>query len=46
MCVGLNEIKIIFNKFLDFNINDQDIIEFVKEADFDRDDALNFKEFC
>jgi Ca2+-binding EF-hand superfamily protein len=39
--VGLNEIKSVFNQYLDINISDNDILEFIEEADIDKDGYLN-----
>ena len=39
--VGLNEIKSVFNQYLDIGISDADIEEFIQEADHDRDKYLN-----
>lgn len=43
--VGLNEIKNIFNQYLDIVISDADIMEFIDEADLDKDGFLNKEEF-
>ncbi len=43
--VGLNEIKSVFNQYLDINISDNDILEFIEEADVDKDGFLNQQEF-
>jgi Ca2+-binding EF-hand superfamily protein len=43
--VGLNEIKNVFNQYLDINISDNDILEFIEEADIDKDGYLNQQEF-
>lgn len=43
--VGLNEIKSVFNQYLDINISDNDILEFIEEADLDKDGFLNQQEF-
>jgi Ca2+-binding EF-hand superfamily protein len=43
--VGLNEIKNIFNQYLDIVISDADIMEFIEEADIDRDGYLSKEEF-
>ena len=43
--VGLNEIKAVFNQYLDINISDNDILEFIEEADLDKDGFLNQQEF-
>ena len=39
--VGLNDIKSVFNQYLDINISDNDIMEFLEEADTDKDGYLN-----
>lgn len=43
--VGLNEIKSIFNQYLDIVISDADIMEFIEEADTDKDGYLSKEEF-
>jgi len=43
--VGINEIKSVFNQYLDINISDNDILEFIEEADLDKDGYLNQQEF-
>lgn len=43
--VGINEIKSVFNQYLDINISDNDILEFIEEADMDKDGYLNQAEF-
>ena len=43
--VGLNEIKSVFNQYLDINISDNDILEFIEEADVDKKGYLNQQEF-
>lgn len=43
--VGLNDIKGVFNQYLDINISDNDILEFIEEADGDKDGYLNQNEF-
>jgi len=43
--VGLNEIKSVFNQYLDINISDNDVLEFIEEADLDKDGFLNQQEF-
>ena len=43
--VGINEIKSVFNQYLDINISDNDILEFIEEADIDKDGYLNQHEF-
>lgn len=43
--VGINEIKAVFNQYLDINISDNDILEFIEEADLDKDGFLNQQEF-
>ena len=43
--VGINEIKAVFNQYLDINISDNDILEFIEEADIDKDGFLNQQEF-
>ena len=43
--VGLNDIKSVFNQYLDINISDNDILEFIEEADIDKDGYLNQAEF-
>ena len=43
--VGLNDIKSVFNQYLDINISDNDILEFIQEADLDKDGYLNQAEF-
>lgn len=43
--VGLNEIKNIFNQYLDIVISDADIMEFIDEADTDKDGYLSKEEF-
>ena len=43
--VGINEIKSVFNQYLDINISDNDIMEFIEEADLDKDGYLNQQEF-
>ena len=43
--VGLNDIKSVFNQYLDINISDNDILEFIEEADGDKDGYLNQGEF-
>lgn len=43
--VGLAEIKHVFNQYLDINITDSDIMEFVEEADLDKDGYMNKEEF-
>lgn len=39
--MGLNDIKSVFNQYLDINISDNDILEFIEEADGDKDGYLN-----
>ncbi len=39
--VGLNEIKNIFSQYLDIVISDADIMEFIEEADQDKDGYLS-----
>lgn len=39
--VGLAEIKQVFNQYLDIVISDNDILEFIEEADLDKDGYLN-----
>lgn len=39
--MGLNDIKSVFNQYLDINISDNDILEFIEEADNDKDGYLN-----
>jgi Ca2+-binding EF-hand superfamily protein len=39
--IGINEIKNVFNQYLDINISDADIMEFIEEADLDKDGYLN-----
>lgn len=43
--MGLNDIKSVFNQYLDINISDNDILEFIEEADGDKDGYLNQSEF-
>ena len=43
--IGINEIKNVFNQYLDINISDADIMEFIEEADLDKDGYLNQQEF-
>ena len=43
--VGLNDIKNVFNQYLDIHISDNDILEFIEEADGDKDGYLNQNEF-
>lgn len=43
--IGINEIKSVFNQYLDINISDNDILEFIEEADTDKDGFLNQQEF-
>lgn len=43
--IGLNEIKQVFNQYLDIPISDNDILEFIEEADQDKDGYLNQQEF-
>lgn len=44
--VSLTEIKKVFKFYLDIYISDADIQEFIDEHDYDKDGALNFKEFA
>ncbi|KRX01927.1 hypothetical protein PPERSA_05766 [Pseudocohnilembus persalinus] len=44
--VGLNEIKQVFGQYLDIGISDTDILEFIEEADLDKDGLLSKEEFC
>lgn len=41
----MNDIKGVFNQYLDINISDNDILEFIEEADGDKDGYLNQNEF-
>jgi Ca2+-binding EF-hand superfamily protein len=43
--IGLPEIKQVFNQYLDIVISDNDILEFIEEADLDKDGFLNQQEF-
>ena len=43
--IGLNEIKQVFNQYLDIVISDNDIMEFIEEADSDKDGFLNQQDF-
>lgn len=43
--IGLAEIKQVFNQYLDIVISDNDILEFIEEADQDKDGYLNQQEF-
>lgn len=43
--IGLAEIKQVFNQYLDIVISDNDILEFIEEADLDKDGYLNQQEF-
>ena len=43
--IGLSEIKQVFNQYLDIVISDNDILEFIEEADQDKDGYLNQQEF-
>ena len=43
--VGLAEIKQVFNQYLDIIISDNDILEFIEQADLDKDGYLNQQEF-
>lgn len=43
--VGLAEIKQVFNQYLDIVISDNDILEFIEEADTDKDGYLNQQDF-
>ncbi|EGR34906.1 hypothetical protein IMG5_001350 [Ichthyophthirius multifiliis] len=44
--IGLPDIKYLFSQYLDINVNDSDIIEFIQEADLDQDGVLDKNEFC
>lgn len=44
--VGLNEIKQVFNQFLDIQISDEDILEYIEECDLNSDGVLDKNEFC
>ena len=43
--VGLAEIKQVFNQYLDIVVSDNDILEFIEEADLDKDGYLNQQGF-
>ena len=43
--IGLAEIKQIFNQYLDIVISDNDIQEFIQDADTDKDGYLNQQDF-
>ena len=43
--IGIGEIRQTFNQFLDVPISDQDIMEFIEEADTDNDRHLDKKDF-
>ena len=43
--VGIQEIKQVFNQYLDIVISDNDIIEFIEDADTDKDGYLNQQDF-
>lgn len=43
--IGLNQIKQVFNQYLDIVISDNDIMEFIEEADTDKDGYLNQQDF-
>lgn len=44
--VGLNEFKHVFHQFLDIQISDEDILEFIEECDLNNDGLLDKNEFC
>ena len=43
--VGIAEIKQVFNQYLDIVISDNDILEFIEDADSDKDGYLNQQDF-
>ena len=43
--IGINEIKQVFNQYLDIVISDNDIMQFIEEADSDKDGYLNQQDF-
>ena len=43
--VGIQEIKQVFNQYLDIVISDNDIVEFIEDADTDKDGYLNQQDF-
>ena len=43
--IGLTEIKQVFNQYLDIVISDNDIVEFIEDADSDKDGFLNQQDF-
>lgn len=43
--IGVGEIRQVFNQYLDIVISDNDIMEFIEEADLDKDGYLNQQEF-
>lgn len=44
--VGLNEIRQVFHQFLDIQISDEDILEYIEECDLNNDGVLDKNEFC
>ena len=43
--IGIMEIKQVFNQYLDIVISDNDIVEFIEDADTDKDGYLNQQDF-
>jgi Ca2+-binding EF-hand superfamily protein len=44
--VALNEIRHVFHQFLDIQISDEDILEYIEECDLNNDGVLDKNEFC
>lgn len=44
--MALNEIRNVFHQFLDIQISDEDIIEYIEECDLNNDGVLDKNEFC
>ena len=43
--VGLSEIRHVFHQFLDIQISDEDILEYIEECDLNNDGVLDKNEF-
>ena len=43
--IGIHQIKQVFNQYLDIVISDNDIMEFIEQADSDKDGYLNQQDF-
>lgn len=43
--IKADDIKNVFNQFIDIEVTDQDIEEFLRDYDEDKDGGLSFKEF-